>query len=111
MLVLDKIKFHDNSTKFKGMIAANRTLFIIFNYMKEHPKSTLNLYGHTDVFGSLEKNMDLSKARVVKIQRWLSMYGIKPHRIDYEWFGPKKPLVPEGDPVNRLVEIKVNCGD
>ncbi len=109
MLVLDKIKFHDNSTKFKGMVAANRTLFILFNYMKEHPKSSLILYGHTDIFGPEQFNMELSKARVVKIQRWLSMYGIKQHRINYEWFGPKQPLDPKGNPINRRVEIKVNC--
>jgi len=109
MLVLDKIKFHDNSTKFKGMVAANRTMFILFNYMKAHPSSTLTLYGHTDVFGSKERNMELSKQRVIKIQRWLTMYGIKHHRINYEWFGPDQPINPEGDPINRRVEIRVNC--
>jgi outer membrane protein OmpA-like peptidoglycan-associated protein len=109
MLVLDKIKFHDNSTKFKGMVSANRTMFILFSYMREHPKSTLTLYGHTDVFGPKERNMDLSKRRVIKIQRWLTMYGIKQHRIDYEWFGPDQPIEPEGNPINRRVEIRVNC--
>ncbi|BDS09944.1 OmpA family protein [Aureispira anguillae] len=109
MLVLDKIKFHDNSVKFKGMVAANRTLFILFNYMKEHPESTLTLYGHTDVFGDKEANMELSRQRVIKIQRWLTMYGIKIHRINYEWFGPDQPLKPEGSPINRRVEIMVNC--
>jgi len=110
-IILDNVKFHDNSTKFKGMIMANHTLNIIFDYMREHPKAHLNLYGHSDVFGPEERNMDLSKARVVKIQRWLSMYGIKAHRIDYEWFGPKKPLVPEGDIINRRVEVKLTCGE
>lgn len=109
MLVLDKIKFHDNSTKFKGMIAANRTMAILFSYMKEHPKSTLTLYGHTDIFGPKERNMELSKQRVIKIQRWLTMYGIKHHRIDYEWFGPDQPIDTEGNPINRRVEIRVNC--
>lgn len=110
-IILDNVKFHDNSTKFKGMIMANHTLNIIFDYMRNHPKSHLNLYGHSDVFGSEERNMDLSKARVVKIQRWLSMYGIKGYRIDYEWFGSEKPLVSEGDIINRRVEIKLTCGE
>lgn len=109
MLVLDKLKFHDNTPKFKGMIAAKRTLHIIFQYMKDNPASTLVLYGHTDIFGPKERNMDLSKARVVKVQRWLSMYGIHPRRITYEWFGPEQPLNPEGSAINRRVEIKVNC--
>lgn len=109
LLVLDNIKFHDNSAKFKGMIAANKTLSIIFNYLKEHPNSSISLYGHSDIFGSEDRNMELSKERVVKIQRWLTMYGIKQHRIDYEWFGPKKPLVKEGSILNRRVEIKIHC--
>lgn len=109
LLVLDNIKFHDNSAKFKGMIAANRTLSIIFNYLKEHPEANISLYGHSDIFGSEDRNMELSKERVVKIQRWLTMYGIKQHRIKYEWFGPKKPLVKEGSILNRRVEIKVTC--
>lgn len=111
LLILDNVQFHDNSSKFKGMIAANQTLFLIFEYMKENPHSTLTLYGHTDVFGSPERNLELSKERVVKIQRWLTMYGIKAHRIDYEWYGSQKPLVPEGDISNRRVEIKLHCGD
>lgn len=111
LLILDKIQFHDNSTNFKGMIAAEQTLSTLFNYMKKNPNSKIILYGHTDVFGDEEKNIDLSKQRVVKIQRWLSMYGIKGHRIDYEWLGSKEPLVPEGDPINRRVEVKVICGD
>jgi len=111
LLVLDNIKFHDNTAKFKGMIAANRTLYIIFNYLKDNPKATISLYGHSDIFGSEERNMELSRQRVVKIQRWLTMYGIKQHRISYEWFGPKKPLVKEGSILNRRVEVKITCNN
>ena len=110
MIVLDKVKFHDNSVKFKGMIDANRTLYLLFLYMKENPESSLILYGHTDVFGPRERNMELSRQRVLKIHRWLVMYGIPTRRITYEWFGPDKPLDPEGNPINRRVEFKVNCG-
>ncbi len=108
-IVLDKLKFHDNSTKFKGMVEGNRTLHIIFLYMKEHPLAQLTLYGHSDVFGDKERNLDLSKARAVKVQRWLSMYGINPKRIDYKWFGGTQPVKPEGDAINRRIEIKLDC--
>ncbi|WP_052598676.1 OmpA family protein [Aureispira sp. CCB-QB1] len=111
LLVLDNIKFHDNSTKFKGMIAANKTLNIIFNYLREHPKSSISLYGHSDIFGSEDRNLELSKQRVVKIQRWLTMYGIKQHRVNYEYFGSTKPLIKEGSILNRRVEIKIHCNE
>lgn len=108
-LVLDKVQFHDNSTKYKGMIAANRTLGYLFDYMRENPKSVVTLHGYSDVFGDKERNLELSKARVVKIQRWLTMYGIKKHRINYEAHGSADPLVPEGDVSNRRVEVKIEC--
>ena len=108
-LILDQIKFHDNSTKFKGMIAANKTLFLLFNYMRDNPNVKLMLYGHSDIFGSKDRNLELSKQRVIKIQRWLTMYGIKAHRIDYKWFGSEKPLIKKGDIINRRVEIKLTC--
>ncbi len=108
-MVLDKLKFHDNTTQFKGMIAARRTVNLIFQYMKDNPSSTLTLYGHTDIFGPKERNMELSKSRVIKIQRWLTMYGIHPRRISYEWFGPEQPLNPAGSPINRRVEVLLHC--
>lgn len=109
LLILENIKFHDNTAKFKGMVAANSTLSILFKYLRDNPKATISLYGHSDVFGLEERNMDLSKQRVIKIQRWLTMHGIKQYRINYEWFGPKKPLVKEGSILNRRVEVKIAC--
>ncbi len=108
-LVLNRVQFHDNSVTFKGMVEANRSLHILFQYLKDQPKSRIILYGHTDIFGSKERNIELSKARVIKIQRWLSMYGIHRDRIDLEWFGPAQPIFPEGDPRNRRVEFKIIC--
>ena len=79
------------------------------SFLKENPTSILTLYGHTDIFGDREHNMDLSKARAFKIQRWLSMYGIHPKRITCKWYGPDKPLKPKGDSTNRRVEAKLEC--
>ena len=110
-LILKQIKFYDNSTNFKGLNDANVTLAIILNYLKAHPKVNIVLYGHTDVFGSKDNNLELSKQRVLKIQRWLTMHGIKTHRISYKWFGSQKPLIQEGHPSNRRIEIKLQCND
>ncbi|MCP4443506.1 MAG: OmpA family protein [Aureispira sp.] len=108
-LVLDGLKFHDNSTKFKGMVYAKRSMYILYLYLHENPTATVKLFGHTDVFGSPEKNMDLSKQRVYKVFRWLSGMGISSKRIDYEWFGPSQPIVKEGDAINRRVELIISC--
>lgn len=109
LLVLSNVHFKDNSTEFKGAVAAKQTLFIIYNYMHENPNTTITLYGHTDIFGDKEENKELSKQRVYKIFRWLNSIGIKSKRINYEWFGSDQPLIEDGSPDNRRVEIKLHC--
>lgn len=108
-LILDRVQFHDNSTNYKGMVEAYKTLNLIFYYMREHPESRLSLMGHADIFGDKERNKELSKHRVEKLQRWLSMYGIHPRRIDLFWYGSERPLIKEGSVKNRRVEIKLIC--
>lgn len=109
LLVLSNVHFKDNSTEFKGAIAAKQTLHIIHSYLNDNPNATITLYGHTDIFGDPEKNKELSKQRVYKIFRWLNSLGIKSRRIDYEWFGNERPLIKEGSPDNRRVELKLHC--
>lgn len=108
-LLLDRIQFHDNSTKYKGMINANKTLNLLFDFMREHPNSTIVLHGYSDIFGNKERNEELSEARVIKIQRWLGMVGISLNRIEVEAHGSADPLIPEGDVRNRRVEVEVRC--
>ena len=109
LIILENIKFHDNSVKFKGMIAANKTLFLVSNHLKDNPNIHLTLYGHSDIFGDKERNLELSRQRVFKVFRWLNMYGIPSRRITYEFFGSEKPLIPEGGIDNRRVEMKLDC--
>lgn len=109
VLILGGIRFQDNSTDYKGIIEARKNIDFLASYLKENPKAKLILYGHTDIFGNKAYNMELSKSRVFKVQRWLSMYGIHPKRIECKWYGPDKPLKPEGDPANRRVEAQLNC--
>jgi outer membrane protein OmpA-like peptidoglycan-associated protein len=53
--------------------------------------------------------MELSKQRAYKVQRWLSMMGISPFRIDVEYYGSQQPMVKEGSPLNRRVEMFIKC--
>lgn len=111
VLILSGIHFQDNSTDYKGIIQARKTIEVLATALKKNPAYKLTLYGHTDVFGNKERNMELSRARVIKIQRWLSMYGIHPRRIDCKWYGSEKPIKPKGDPSNRRVEARLECNN
>ncbi len=44
----------------------------------------------------------------------MMLHDTKPRviiEVEYEWFGPQKPLLPEGDISNRRVEIKLECNE
>ncbi len=108
-LVLDKIKFQDNSTDFIGMVQCQQTLDIVYEFLKENPNATVTIIGHSDIFGNKDKNIELSKQRATKVQRMLSIRGISPFRIDIQYHGPNQPLFKEGSPLNRRVEMSVKC--
>ena len=108
-LVLDKVQFQDNTTDMKGLVECQRTLRYVYEYMIDNPNSTATIIGHTDVFGPKDRNLELSKQRATSIQRQLSSLGIKPSRIDIEYYGSAQPIVKEGSLLNRRVEIIIKC--
>ena len=108
-MVLDNIQFQDNTTDFKGMVLCQQTMGYVYEFLRDNPKATATIIGHSDVFGSKERNMELSKQRAYKVQRWLSMMGISPFRIDVEYYGSQQPIVKEGSPLNRRVEMFIKC--
>jgi outer membrane protein OmpA-like peptidoglycan-associated protein len=71
------------------------------------------LEGHTDAWGSVEYNMDLSQRRANRVQAFLmDNYGISSSQLATEAFGKSRPL-PNLDPKNgrnRRVEV-VNLTD
>lgn len=108
-LLLEDIHFQDNSTNYNGTVKARRTIQYITQYLQQNPNATVKLHGYTDVFGDKEQNLELSRKRVIRIQRLLSMKGINHKRISYEAHGSDNPLVPEGDISNRRVEVQIDC--
>lgn len=108
-LVLDGLQFQDGTTDFKGMVKCKQVLHYVFDFMEKHPNSKLTVIGHTDIFGDKERMKELSKKRAYKVQRWLSMMGISPWRIEIEYYGLEKPLLPEGGALNRRVEVQLSC--
>ncbi|MCP4441953.1 MAG: OmpA family protein [Aureispira sp.] len=108
---LNNIQFKDNSTRFENTTLAERSLNMLHQYLKIDPDATLILYGHTDIFGEAQRNMDLSKQRVEKLQLWLVDRGLRKYRVKYEYFGSEQPVNPKGGPENRRVEVKILCDD
>jgi outer membrane protein OmpA-like peptidoglycan-associated protein len=110
-MVMDRLKFADNSPELMNMAEAQRQMLILHEFLTDHPQVTMTVIGHTDIFGNAKKNMELSRERARKVQQWFSGKGIAPRRIKVEWHGIEKPLKPEGGDVNRRVEFILHCND
>jgi len=108
-MVLDNIQFQDNTTDFKAMVQCQESMNIVYDFLRANPKATVTIIGHSDVFGTKERNLELSKQRALKVQRWLSMMGISAFRINVEYYGAQQPIKKEGSPLNRRVEIFIKC--
>lgn len=108
-LELSNITFQDNSTKFQNKTTAERSLYILRTYLQQFPNSSIELFGHTDVFGTPQRNLELSQKRVNKLRLWLMQQKITSERIIIRVLGDTQPLFPNGNPKNRRVEAKIIC--
>jgi outer membrane protein OmpA-like peptidoglycan-associated protein len=109
ILELREIVFQDNSTRFQSLPKAERALSILRTYLQQYPNSTIELYGHTDIYGTTERNLGLSQQRVNKLKDWFIQKQIRSDRIKNHALGDSQPLFPEGNAKNRRVEVKIIC--
>lgn len=107
-IALYGIYFDFDKTNIKP--ESESTLFEISKLLKENP--TLNLYvvGHTDMKGTYEYNITLSKSRAVAVINELATkYGISSSRLTGEGVGPLAPISTNetegGRKLNRRVEL------
>lgn len=61
--------------------------------LKENPKATVTIEGHTDSTGKLAHNMDLSTRRAASVRKHLiELENIETKRISSQGFGPTQPI-------------------
>lgn len=84
------------------------TLIIL---LETHPSMHVELRGHTDNQGTVERNNILSEARAKAVADYLVSHGIDPTRLTWRGYGKNLPidtnLTPEGRQNNRRVEYKI----
>ena len=56
-------------------------------YLRDHPRASLVLEGHTDERGSREYNLALGQKRSESVRRALSLLGVTPARMEAVSFG------------------------
>ncbi len=62
-------------------------------YLKNHPKSSILLAGHTDERGSREYNVALGERRAQTVAEYLRLMGVAPNQIRLVSYGQEKPAV------------------
>lgn len=84
---------------------------------QRHPSTMFRIEGHTDSFGSVAYNQDLSLRRAESVKEWMTSHTrIDPSRITTRGYGSTRLLVPatatmEAQGLNRRVEIVITRGD
>jgi outer membrane protein OmpA-like peptidoglycan-associated protein len=80
--------------------------------MSQNPNIKVEIGGHTDMIGTKNYNLFLSRKRAEAVKDFLTKKGIDPRRIKAVGYGTSKPLVSnddeeDGRELNRRVEFKV----
>jgi outer membrane protein OmpA-like peptidoglycan-associated protein len=86
-------------------------LNVVVDFLKTNPKVEIELEGHTDNRGDMNKNLVLSQQRVDKIKSYLVSKGIGAKRISGKGYGGSRPIATsnteEARKLNRRVEFRI----
>ena len=75
--------------------------------MQDNPNMTIRLEGHTDIIGDHDKNLQLSRDRVIACQRYLGQKGISLDRVQAVGYGDTRPIVTKGTDEDRKINRRV----
>lgn len=89
-VVLHGLHFASDSAQL--LPESTDALTVILSYLKQHPKQSFYVVGHTDNTGSHEHNMQLSDARATSVVNELKKQGITAERLFAAGVGPMSPL-------------------
>ena len=84
----------------------------VVEILQTHPElARVAVDGHTDGKGAAKKNLELSRARALSVERWLTEHGVDARRLEARGFGAKQPIADnateEGRAKNRRVEFVI----
>ncbi len=79
----------------------------VVQVLKDNPKMTLEIQGHTDNVGSAPYNQKLSQSRADSVRTYLIGHGVETSRLRATGYGLTQPLVPNSSDANRALNRRV----
>jgi len=109
IVILDKIFFDTNKSTIKPVSFA--LLDQLGQLLRGHAELKVEIQGHTDSQGDVDKNIKLSKERAEAVRTYLIKKGIDPARMVSGGYGPTQPIADNktkaGREANRRVEFHI----
>jgi OmpA-OmpF porin, OOP family len=104
--ITQQIQFEFNKAVIKPGISY-KILDEVDEVLRDNPKITLEVQGHTDNVGSDPYNMKLSQARADAVRVYMTSHGIDSGRLVSHGYGFHQPLVPNTSEANRALNRRV----
>lgn len=105
--VFENVFFDFDQTELKP--ESQSSLRRLNNFLKENPKLSIVITGHTDNVGNIAYNQNLSLRRAESVRDFLSAQGITAARLEVKGMGDQQPIRPndteENMALNRRIEI------
>ncbi len=109
---LDYVTFETGSDKLTA--ESKYQLDDAIKFLETNEDVSAMLMGHTDDTGDADENLQLSRARALAVQNYLSAAGIENGRLDSRGFGSARPIMAnateEGRQRNRRTEFFIVKG-
>jgi outer membrane protein OmpA-like peptidoglycan-associated protein len=109
LAILNNIFF--NSNEFNLLPESEIELKQLLLFLKENPKVSIEIGGHTDHIGDDESNLILSTNRAKTVFDYLIKNNIPANKLSFKGYGESRPLSNEntenGQKMNRRTEFKI----
>ncbi len=107
--IFKPVYFSSNSTQIK--LEYYPVIHSMINYMRRHRSTKLEIVGHSDRFGPLEKNRRISYLRAKTVRDYMIKFGLNRARFSIKGVGSHHPAVytrkTRYSDFNRRVEFRI----